>query len=138
VVKRLRAKGGDYWYTFDCVLPSAPTYVMGSGPAFPTRAACEAAVARLQSARFNPAHRETKTMSDRPLATNKKQLIDLIADRTGIPPVDVGVVFQELIKSIAHALANDHKVTLSELGSFSRVDGKPTFKPSSAFTKLAE
>jgi len=41
VVKRLRAKGGDYWYTFDCVLPSAPTYVMGSGPAFPTRAACD-------------------------------------------------------------------------------------------------
>jgi hypothetical protein len=75
-----------------------------------------------------------RTMTE-PLATDRKQLISLIAKRSGIPPVDVGLVLTELAQEIARTLAADGKVTLTELGTFTRVDGKPTFKASSAFTK---
>lgn len=66
---------------------------------------------------------------------NRKELISTIARKTGITPVDVGVVIDILIKEMAGTLRENVGVTLRELGTFKNADGIATFKPSSAFLK---
>ena len=74
-----------------------------------------------------------KTAKPDPVVKNRKEMIALIADKTGIPEVDVGLVIDYVGKELAVSLRAGVDVNLGELGTFKSADGTPTFKASKAF-----
>ncbi len=74
-----------------------------------------------------------KTAKPDPVVKNRKEMIALIADKTGIPAVDVGLVIDYVGKELAVSLRAGVDVNLGELGVFKSSDGTPTFKASKVF-----
>ncbi len=48
----------------------------------------------------------------------KADIVTIIADKTGIPKVDVLVTIETFIKEVKHQLANDENVYIRGFGSF--------------------
>lgn len=95
--------------------------------------------AKTTAARTTAAKKTAAKTTAEAVSVGRKELIKTIADRTGIPPVDVGLVIDGIIKETVAALRANGRVVLRELGTFSQDGGAATFTPSSAFNqKLAE
>lgn len=135
-------------FIFHLCLASDPEEDIAYSTPFGTLAESKAALARLRAADFTlegdlmdkPTKKKSASAAksaERSDATNKKQLVKNIADRSGIPPTDVAVVLTCLAQEIASTLTGEGKVSLPELGTFTSVDGKPSFKPSSTFTEAS-
>lgn len=107
-----------------------------------SKAACEADVAVLKSGALTSpedhpkkpakgkAAKATKA-SGADVATSTKQLVSRIADKSGIPKVDVQVVFDVLTRELGATLAAGEKLTLTGVGVFAMNDGAVTFKAAS-------